>query len=213
MSACLVCDFAERLGIDASVDGLTDGRVDRHRKHECVGAKERRAQLAQRCVARRIGAIGDQHQRRAIAGTLIDHRQCGQHAVVDGRPAGRTQRIERTAHGRALAWCDPRRQQMRRVIKRHYERRVVRCKELEEKPFHGYTGIKDALAEHAVADVKQDTESDRNTVVGELCDRLRLAVLVNGERLGRQIGNETAVSVANGCRDHRELDARPQHPR
>jgi hypothetical protein len=56
--------------------------------------------------------------------------------------------------------------------------------------------VLDALAEHAVAGVEQHAEADRNPLARELRDRLRLAVLVHGEGLSPQTGDEPAKAAA-----------------
>ena len=60
--------------------------------------------------------------------------------------------------------------------------------QLEQEPLDRRARVDDALAEHAVADVEQHAEPDRHALVGELRDGLRLAVLVDLERLTRQAG-------------------------
>ena len=66
-AAALVGDLAQRRRVDAGVDRLPVRRVDRDRVDEGVAAQQRRAHLAQRGVAGRVGAVGDDQQRRALA--------------------------------------------------------------------------------------------------------------------------------------------------
>ena len=53
-------------GVDARVDRLAFGRVDGDRVEEGVAAVQRRSHLAQRRGARRVGAVRDDRQRRAL---------------------------------------------------------------------------------------------------------------------------------------------------
>jgi hypothetical protein len=87
VSTGLVGDFRERLGIHAGIDRLTHRRVDRDREDESVGAEQGRSKIPERRVARGVGAVGNQHQRRAVTRALIDHGQRGHHGVVNSGTA------------------------------------------------------------------------------------------------------------------------------
>ena len=68
----------------------------------------------------------------------------------------------------------------------------VRVEQVDEEPLDRRPGVLDAAAEHAVADVEQQAETERHPLVRELRDRQALAVLVYLERLFRQPGDELA---------------------
>ena len=110
-------------------------------------------------------------------------------------PPDGPQRIERRAHGRRLARRNPRRQEMRRVIERHHERGIFGSQQVEEKSFDRRAGVEDPLAEHAVADVEEHAQSHRHAIVRELRDRLRFAVLEDGEGVFWQVRDQPAVAV------------------
>src|SRR5580765_5970594 len=64
--AALGRDLPERRRLAARVDRLPIGRVDRDRVHEGVAAAQRRPYLPQRRRARRVGAVRDHENRRAL---------------------------------------------------------------------------------------------------------------------------------------------------
>ena len=172
--------------------GLSLGRIDRDRVDERVAAQERRPHVAQRRVARRVGAVGDDQERGALLRPLRHERQRLEDGVVDGGAAGRLDRRERALElvlraastpvsGRGL------------VVERQHEELVGRVEQVEEEPVDRRARVLDALAEHAVADVEQQAEADRHALVRELRDRLLLAVLEDFERLARQAASRDGL--------------------
>ena len=92
------------------------------------------------------------------------------------------------------------------MVEREHEELVVRAEELEQKLLDRGAGVDHALAEHAVALVEQDAKTDGHPLVGELRNRLRLAVFEDFERFTRQAGRQAAFGVEHRCRDRDHVD-------
>ena len=171
-AAALAGDLVAAPRVDPRVDRLRLRRVDRDRVDERVAAQQRRSHLAQRGVARRVGAVGDHQQRGALARAL-------RRASAARRRSRRRSRCRRTAAApRARAARRPASrvhagQRPRPVVERHQEELVGRIEQLEQEPLDRGARVLDPPAEHAVADVEQHAEADRHALAGELRDRLR----------------------------------------
>ena len=92
-AAALGGDLAQRLRVDPRVDRLALGRIDGDRVDERVAAPQRRPHVAQRCGARRVGAVRD-HQERGRAGA------CASRSAAARRGWRRRSRCRRTAAAR-----------------------------------------------------------------------------------------------------------------
>jgi len=104
-------------------------------------------------------------------------------------------------------------QRPRAVVERDEEELVGFVEQREEEAAHGGAGVRDALAVHAVADVEQQAQTDRDALVRERRHVLLLAVLVDCERLAWQTGDEMAFLVRDRGRKAGQLDAGRERPR
>ena len=99
------------------------------------------------------------------------------------------------------------------MVERHHEQRVVRRECLEEEPLDRHARVADPLAVHAVADIEQQAEPDRDAIMRELGDGLWHAVFEDRERVSGEIGHEASPLVAHRHRDRGNLDAGAQRLR
>ena len=205
-AAAVVGDLAQRVRVHARVDWLRRGRIDRNRVHEGIAAEQRRAHFLQGGVARGIGAIRDDHQGPTLPAALLELRQGGEHGVVDGGAAGRLQTFQARPH--QLRVARPPGEQTRRMVEGEHEVLVGGIEQLEEEPLHRRTRVHETLAEHAVAHVQRQAERDRHSLVRELRDRPRLAILVELEGIARQPAHEPSVVVVHGGGHRDDLDTR-----
>ncbi len=97
------------------------------------------------------------------------------------------------------------------MIEGEHEELIVGVQELEEELLDRGPRVDHAPAEHAVAHVEEHAEADRNALVRELRDRLRLAILEHLEGLARKAMREAALRVEDRGGDGHHVDARPQH--
>ena len=67
------------------------------------------------------------------------------------------------------------------MIERRDKRLVLAQQQLTDEPIQGNPRVDDRLTTHAVAGIEQQTETDRNSRIGELRDLLLSAVLENLE--------------------------------
>src|SRR5439155_10920454 len=119
------------------------------------------------------------------------------------------QSVERTADD--VSGIRPFGDDVRLVIEGHDEELVARIEQLEEESIDRGARVLNALPVHAVARVEQDAKTDWNAFVGELSDRLALAVLEDVECVARQPGEEAPVGLAHRRRHTDDPDPRPQH--
>ena len=81
---------------------------------------------------------------------------------------------------------------------------------LEQKPVDGRARVRDAAAEHAVADVEQHAEAHGHALAGELRQVLFFPILEDVEIGAREIGDEMSVGIAHRHRDAGDVDARAE---
>jgi len=85
---------------------------------------------------------------------------------------------------------------------------VVFGEQLEEEAVEGVAGVLEAFADHAVADVQQDGQADRDARRGKLRHGLLDAVLVDLELVGRQVRHQLAVGIRHRGRHRNQLNPR-----
>ena len=125
---------------------------------------------------------------------LLEELRCARECVIDRRAPGRLQRFESISRLRRRH--RPRHRQPRQVIERRDKRLVFAQQQLADEPIHGNPRVDDRLTTHAVAGIEQQTETDRNSRVGELRDLLLSAVLENLEvTLVRPVISRPSASV------------------
>ncbi len=137
---------------------------------------------------------------------MFDEAHRRHDGVVDRGAARRYERRERALHVRPR--LRPSGLRPRLVVERDEEEFIRRIEQPEQELADRSARVLDALAVHAVADVEQHTQTDRDAIVRELRHLLLDAVLVDVERLARQVGDEVAFGVGDGRRDAGELDTR-----
>ena len=107
------------------------------------------------------------------------------------------------------------------------EKRFVGGREqVEDEAVERRARVRDALPVHAVADVHQDAEADRQPIPRHESHRLFSAVFMNDEIVAFEIGDQSAVAVRDrgghldeldlgavrlGAKDRRDEPGREQH--
>jgi hypothetical protein len=86
----------------------------------------------------------------------------------------------------------------------------ARLEKPAHEPVHGGPRVHDGLAAHAVARVEQHPETHRQALVGELRDRLGVAVLEDLEIVLHEPFDQPALRVRDGHRDEHRLDTAPE---
>ena len=195
--------------VDPLGDRLRLRRVDRDRVDEGVAAHERRAEVVQRGVARGVGAVGDEHDRRALARAVLDEAAARRRSRRRSRCC-RSAAASRARRARRRGLSSSRRAARASWLNAITKNASFASSSVEQEALDRRLGVLDAPAEHAVADVEQQAEAERHALVGELRDRQALAVLVDLERLFRQPRDQLPVGVADRGGDHGQLDARAQ---
>ena len=206
VAARVVRDSAQRIWVHARVQRARVLPIDGHRVEERVGSWQLRAQIAQLDVARRVGAIRDDDAGRPLTMPRLEQRQRHVHRVVNRRAAPAVHGVERRAQHLGLR--RPARRHRRRVVEQDQRVLVLFGEQLEEEAIEGMTGVLEALADHAVADVQQDGQADGDARRGKLRHGLLDAVLVDFELVGRQVRHELAVGIRHRGRHGDQL-----HPR
>ena len=95
-------------------------------------------------------------------------------------------------------------------MKRGDEGFVFAKQQLADEPIERVPRVDDRLPAHAVAGVEQHAEADRDALVGELRDVLRVAVFEDLEVVFREPGDQPAVRVGDGDGDLDDVDARSE---
>jgi hypothetical protein len=154
---------------------------------------------------RRIGAVRNDED-GALLGPLRHQRQRIEDGVVDRGAARGLDPGQGPLH--VFFGLGPPGERPRPMVEREDEELVGRIEQIGEETIDGGARVLDALAEHAVADVEQQAEADRDAFIGELRDGLGLAVFEDLERFARKSRDQVAFGVGDGGGDADELDAR-----
>jgi hypothetical protein len=93
------------------------------------------------------------------------------------------------------------------VIERRDKRLVLAKQQLTDEPIQGNPRVDDRLTTHAVAGIEQQTETDRNSRIGELRDLLLSAVLENLEVTFHEARDQPAFRVAHRDRHLNDINA------